>query len=61
MLDPAPESRYKDADLMKKFGLTKTDLLIPGALGLLAVVAFVLWIGHGSNKPLEMGFAWCLD
>jgi len=28
--------------------------VIPGALGLLAVVAFVLWSGGGANKPLAL-------
>ena len=39
---------------MKKFGLAKTSLLIPGALGLLALVAFALWFGRGSDKPLAL-------
>jgi outer membrane protein assembly factor BamB len=39
---------------MKKFGLAKITFLVPGALGLLAVVAFVLWIERGANKPLTL-------
>ena len=39
---------------MKKFGLAKTTFLIPGALGLLAVVALALWLGRGANKPLTL-------
>ena len=37
---------------MKTPGLAK--LLLPGALGLLAVLAFVLWIGRGTDKPLAL-------
>ena len=40
--------------MMKKPGLAKTTLLIPGALGLLALVAFALWFGRGSDKPLAL-------
>jgi outer membrane protein assembly factor BamB len=39
---------------MKKIGLAKTTFLIPGALGLLALVAFVLWVERGVNKPLTL-------
>ena len=39
---------------MKKFEMAKTAFLIPGAIGLLAVAAFVLWIGRGANKPLAL-------
>ncbi|MCX6930430.1 MAG: PQQ-like beta-propeller repeat protein [Verrucomicrobia bacterium] len=39
---------------MKKFRLETTTLLVPGAIGLVALVALVLWIGRGSNKPLTL-------
>ncbi len=39
---------------MKKFWLARATFLIPGALGLLAVVAFVLWIGRGATQPLTL-------
>ncbi len=39
---------------MKKFELAKTTFLIPGALGLLALVALALWLGRGSDKPLTL-------
>jgi len=39
---------------MKQFGLAKPTFLIPGALGLLAVAAFVLWIERGASKPLAL-------
>jgi outer membrane protein assembly factor BamB len=39
---------------MKKAGLAKTTYLIPGALGLLALVAFALWFGRGTDKPLAL-------
>ena len=39
---------------MKKFGPAKTSLLIPGALGLLALAALALWFGRGSDKPLAL-------
>jgi outer membrane protein assembly factor BamB len=39
---------------MKKFRLAKTTLLMPAALGLLALAAFVLWFGRGSDKPLTL-------
>ena len=39
---------------MKKSGLAKTTFLIPGALGLLALVALALWFGRGSDKPLAL-------
>ena len=42
------------AELMKKLGLAKTTFLIPGALGLLALVALALWLGRGSDKPLAL-------
>ena len=37
---------------MKKPGLV--TMLLPGALGLLAVLAFALWVGSGTNKPLTL-------
>ena len=39
---------------MKLFGLLRPAFLIPGALGFLAAVAFVLWIELGANKPLAL-------
>ena len=39
---------------MKKFRLEKTTFLIPGACGLLALVALALWFGRGSDKPLAL-------
>ena len=39
---------------MKMSGLAKTTFLIPGALGLLAMVALALWLGRGSDKPLAL-------
>lgn len=37
---------------MKKPGLVAR--LLPGALGLLALVAFALWFGRGTDKPLAL-------
>lgn len=39
---------------MKKLRLEKMTFLIPGAFGLLALVAFALWFGRGSDKPLTL-------
>jgi outer membrane protein assembly factor BamB len=39
---------------MKKFGLPKTAFLLPGALALVALAAFGLWLWRGSDKPLAM-------
>jgi outer membrane protein assembly factor BamB len=39
---------------MKQFEQAKTSLLIPGALGLVALVALALWFGRGSDKPLAL-------
>jgi outer membrane protein assembly factor BamB len=39
---------------MKKIKLETTTLLIPGALGFLALVALALWFGRGSDKPLAL-------
>ena len=39
---------------MKKLGLAKAMFLLPGALGLLALVAFALWFGRGTEKPLAL-------
>jgi outer membrane protein assembly factor BamB len=39
---------------MKKFGLAKTTLLVPVALGLLALLALTLWLRHGTDKPLAL-------
>ena len=40
--------------MMKKPGLAKTMFLIPGALGLLALVVLALWFMRGSDKPLAL-------
>ncbi len=39
---------------MKKPGLAKATFLIPGALGLLALVTLALWLRSGSDKPLAL-------
>jgi outer membrane protein assembly factor BamB len=39
---------------MKKSGLAKTTFLIPGVLGVVALVALALWFGRGSDKPLSL-------
>jgi outer membrane protein assembly factor BamB len=39
---------------MKKSGLAKTTFLLPGALGIVALVALALWFGRGSDKPLAL-------
>ena len=42
---------------MKKFEPAKTTFLIPGALGLLALAAFVLWIERGARQAAGVACA----
>ena len=39
---------------MKLFRRKEPTLLIPGVLGLLALLALALWLGRGSDKPLTL-------
>ena len=52
-LDWPPGRRHVVRLMMQKLGPAKTMLLIPGALGLLALVTFALWFMRGSDKPLD--------